>query len=405
MLETVEIWDHTDQLETREQGAPGAAGSPGRKGDAGDSGDMGPYGPAGNPGRQAGPDGPRGPTGAPGAAGLRGENGPAGPTGAPGAPGAAGRPGARGFKGAMGHFGKNGDAGARGPGGDPGPDGPAGQAGPQGATGAAGPDGPTGKPGPAGPQGNQGQVGSEGPQGPAGDNGIPGDAGETGPPGPPGPAADLSTILNYGIWDRFNGGQKGPRKYRTKRSLGDEEISEELDQIMSKSYTLFKNFAEVWKEVNSKYVDHKELGTKEQPAESCADLFQIKPTLKSGDYWIDPNAGSTHDAVLVSCNATNYETCIWPKAPVVDSQEYNGNNKYVWALREVMDEPQVEYAASHVQMKLLRVKSERVRQNITYNCFNSNAKLRVLTDKDETTNIKDVAAVVSDECKNKDNTW
>lgn len=51
---------------------------------------------------------------------------------------------------------------------------------------------------------------------------------------------------------------------------------------MSKSYTLFKNFAEVWKEVNSKYVDHKELGTKEQPAESCADLFQIKPTLKSG---------------------------------------------------------------------------------------------------------------------------
>ena len=215
----------------------------------------------------------------------------------------------------------------------------------------------------------------------------------------------MSTILNYGIWDRFNGGQKGPRKYRTKRSLGDEEISEELDQIMSKSYTLFKNFAEVWKEVNSKYVDHKELGTKEQPAESCADLFQIKPTLKSGDYWIDPNAGSTHDAVLVSCNATNYETCIWPKAPVVDSQEYNGNNKYVWALREVMDEPQVEYAASHVQMKLLRVKSERVRQNITYNCFNSNAKLRVLTDKDETTNIKDVAAVVSDECKNKDNTW
>merc|ERR1719268_570218 len=253
--------------------------------------------------------------------GLRGEAGAPGPAGLAGGPGAAGRPGARGFKGAMGAYGKAGDAGARGPGGDPGPD------------------------------------------------------------GPPGPAADLSTILNYGIWDRFNGGQKGPRMYRTKRSLSDtenEKMNEELDQYISKSYKLFKNFTEIWKVVTNKYVKHEGLGSKDEPAESCADLFQIKPTLKSGDYCIDPNAGSNHDAVLVHCNATNYETCIWPKAPVVDSQEYNGDNKYVWALREVNDEPMIAYAASHVQMKLLRVKSERVRQNVTYNCMNSNAKLRVL---------------------------
>merc|ERR1719403_590946 len=121
--------------------------------------------------------------------------------------------------------------------------------------------------------------------------------------------------------------------------------------------------------------------------------------------WIDPNAGSAHDAVLVHCNATTYETCIWPKVPNVDSQEYNGNNKYVWVNRDVNEEAEIAYAASHVQIKMLRVKSERVRQNITYNCFNSNAKLRVLTDKDETSNIKDVADVVSDECKHKDSTW
>jgi len=218
----------------------------------------------------------------------------------------------------------------------------------------------------------------------------------------------LSTILNYGIWDRFNGGQKGPRMYRSKRSLSDTEnqkMIEELDQYIHKSYKLFKNFTEIWKVVTNKYVEHEGLGSKDEPAESCADLFQIKPTLKSGDYWIDPNAGSNHDAVLVHCNATNYETCIWPKAPVVDSQEYNGNNKYVWALREVNAEPMIQYAASHVQVKMLRVKSERVRQNITYNCINSNAKLRVLTDKDETTNIKDIAQVLSEDCQIKDSTW
>merc|ERR1719370_750838 len=294
----------------------------------------------------------------------------------------------------MGAYGKAGDAGARGPGGDPGPDGPAGQAGAQGATGAAGPDGPTGNTGPAGPTGNQGAVGNEGAAGSPGDNGLPGDAGAPGPAGPPGPAADLSTILNFGIWDRFNGGQKGPRMYRTKRSLSDtenEKMNEELDQYISKSYKLFKNFTDIWKVVVTKYVEHKGLGSKDEPAESCADLFQMKPTLKSGDYWIDPNAGSSHDAVLVHCNATNYETCIWPKMPIVDPQEYNGNNKYVWTLREINDEPEIQYAASHVQIKMLRVKSERVRQNITYNCFNSNAKLRVLTDKDETSNIKDIA--------------
>jgi len=220
----------------------------------------------------------------------------------------------------------------------------------------------------------------------------------------------LSTILNFGIWDRFNGGQKGPRMYRTKRSLSDtenEKMNEELDQYIAKSYKLFKNFTEIWKVVTNKYVKHEGLGSKDEPAESCADLFQIKPTLKSGDYWIDPNAGSNHDAVLVHCNATNYETCIWPKSPSVqlEDEEYNGNNKYVWALREISGEPMIEYAASHVQVKMLRVKSERVRQNITYNCINSNAKLRVLTDKDETTNIKDIAQVLSEDCQIKDSTW
>jgi hypothetical protein len=182
-------------------------------------------------------------------------------------------------------------------------------------------------------------------------------------------------------------------------------MNADLDQFIARSYKLFKNFTDIWKIVTDKYIKHEGLGTKKAPAPSCKDLFKLKPSLPSGDYWIDPNAGSHHDAVLVHCNATTYETCIWPKVPVVDSQEYNGNNKYVWVNRDVNDDTEVAYAASHVQIKMLRVKSERVRQNITYNCFNSNAKLRVLTDKDETSNIKDVADVITDDCKLKDSTW
>jgi len=74
-------------------------------------------------------------------------------------------------------------------------------------------------------------------------------------------------------------------------------------------------------------------------------------------------------------------------------------------LREINDEPEIQYAASHVQVKMLRTKSERVRQNITYNCFNANSKIRVLTDKDTTTNIKDLATTTTNDCKIQDNTW
>jgi len=65
----------------------------------------------------------------------------------------------------------------------------------------------------------------------------------------------------------------------------------------------------------------------------------------------------------------------------------------------------MEYAASHMQIKMLRLKSEKVRQNITYNCLNSNSKLKVLTDDEVTANILDVATPIKEDCKVKDQTW
>ena len=44
-----------------------------------------------------------------------------------------------------------------------------------------------------------------------------------------------------------------------------------------------------------------------------------------GDYWIDPNEGSHDDAILVHCNATNYETCIYPRWATVSNQNKKKN--------------------------------------------------------------------------------
>jgi len=221
----------------------------------------------------------------------------------------------------------------------------------------------------------------------------------------------MSGILTGKMWDRFNGGVKGPgRWYRKRRSIDDsetEEKEEELDALINRSYNLFKNFTDIWNIVTKKFVKHDGLGSNQEPAPSCADLFRLKPTLRSGDYWIDPNAGSTRDAVLVHCNAINHETCIYPKSPNMENRKhYEGEDHYIWVKKDIHDEPGMEYAANVPQIKMIRLLSERARQNITYNCKNSNAMLRVLTDDDVTTDILNLeTTVVKDDCKIKDNTW
>jgi hypothetical protein len=211
------------------------------------------------------------------------------------------------------------------------------------------------------------------------------------------------------MWDRFNGGVKGPTWYRKRRSVDDTETEkkeEELDALINRSYNLFKNFTDIWNIVTKKFVKHDDLGSNSYPASSCADLFKLKPTLRSGDYWIDPNAGSTNDAVLVHCNAVNHETCIYSKTPTVEKMKhYEGEDHFVWVKKDIHDEPGWEYAANIVQIKMIRLLSERARQNVTYSCKNSNSELRVLTDDEHIVDIAKVGKVVKDDCKIKDNTW
>ena len=46
------------------------------------------------------------------------------------------------------------------------------------------------------------------------------------------------------------------------------------------------------------------LGTQDQPAESCSDLYSKVVGVSSGLYWVDPNGGNKNDAFLVWCRMT-----------------------------------------------------------------------------------------------------
>jgi len=217
----------------------------------------------------------------------------------------------------------------------------------------------------------------------------------------------MSGILTGKMWDRFNGGVKGPSWYRKRRSVDADDKSDDTESMINSNYHLFSNFNELWNQVTEKLVRKDALGKREEPAPSCADLFRMKKSLRSGYYWIDPNGGSNEDAVVVHCNAVNHETCIYPKAPVLENQKhYEGEDQFVWASKDIMEEFGYEYAANIVQIKMIRLLSEKARQNVTYSCKNSNAILKVLTDDERTEDITKLETkIVKDDCLIKDNTW
>lgn len=123
-------------------------------------------------------------------------------------------------------------------------------------------------------------------------------------------------------------------------------------------------------------------GSKTNPARSCQDIKLCFPQKTSGHYWIDPNQGSSRDAIRVFCDMDSGETCIsanpaslprkswWSKSspsgskPVWFGADMNSGSKFLYG-----DQEQPNTAA--VQLKLLQLLSSQARQNITYHCRNS----------------------------------
>lgn len=124
-------------------------------------------------------------------------------------------------------------------------------------------------------------------------------------------------------------------------------------------------------------------GSKMNPAKTCQDIKQCYPQKKSGEYWIDPNQGSTKDAIKVFCNMESGETCVsgnpanipgkvwWTKSspsankPVWFGADMNNGMSFRYGNKE--DQPN----AVAVQLKLLQLLSKESHQNITYHCRNS----------------------------------
>lgn len=52
--------------------------------------------------------------------------------------------------------------------------------------------------------------------------------------------------------------------------------------------------------------------TRYSPASDCEQLLLHNATISSGYYWIDPNLGCSADAVLVYCDFSSNETCLFP---------------------------------------------------------------------------------------------
>ena len=57
-------------------------------------------------------------------------------------------------------------------------------------------------------------------------------------------------------------------------------------------------------------------------------------------------------------------------------------------------------------MSLLKVRSDRIRQNVTYNCLNSRAHMKILmNDEEELHNFSEDVHMISDDCDRNDGVW
>ncbi|KAF3851335.1 hypothetical protein F7725_013107 [Dissostichus mawsoni] len=377
------------------RGERGEPGYPGHIGQIGVDGKRGAAGAPGLPGQE----------GKSGARGASGTKGPPGPEGPDGPRGVEGREGLEGPSGMDGLSGKDGPKAAKGEQGEDGEVGLPGKPGQWGPTGMTGLPGSQGSFGPKGERGLQGQTGASGKQGSVGGMGLPGKQGEQGPKGQP-VSTELSiysennllacsvmkiTILLFSKGDTgqrgFPGGPmgyigpagiqgpKGPRGLLgMEGALGPVGIigpsghprNEALGatfQVIIDSHAALRpesvempmldQGTEIFKTLQhlSTLIQSLKnpLGTRDNPARICRDLYNCEQRLHDGTYWIDPNLGCAADTIEVMCNFTaGGQTCL---KPVTVSK--------------------LETGVGRIQMNFIHLLSTEAVQHITIHCLNT----------------------------------
>ncbi|KAF6732467.1 Collagen alpha-1(II) chain [Oryzias melastigma] len=115
-------------------------------------------------------------------------------------------------------------------------------------------------------------------------------------------------------------------------------------------------------------------GSREHPATTCLELWLCHPEYSSGMYYIDPNQGSSADALLAYCSfsSSSKETCLHPENPQLHMKAwmegFPEGDSFHWLSK--MDQGyQFSYPdASVVQMRFLRLHSITAVQKVTYSC-------------------------------------
>jgi len=112
-------------------------------------------------------------------------------------------------------------------------------------------------------------------------------------------------------------------------------------------------------------------GTIENPARSCKDLWLCHPDFPNGNYWIDPNQGSSRDGMEVYCDLEQEGvTCISPTTNRKNMARFKKSEVGDW----FSEDPKgfrFDYNVSIPQFKFLRLLSATASQRFTYQCQNS----------------------------------
>ncbi|CAB4000172.1 collagen alpha-1(I) chain-like, partial [Paramuricea clavata] len=264
-----------------------------------------------------------------------------------------------------------------------------------------------------------GGQGMAGPNGDQGRKGVSGGQGPPGPPGPPGPQAVGAAALGVGASTSSEKGPRPPDYYRGRvnnilESLRTNILDPEKYESESKP---FKTISTIMGDID---LIRKPDGSKKHPALTCKDLFKNYPTLKSGNYWIDPNGGIRNDAVLAFCHLESQSSCVFPKNLKIEKKSwYEGKNRYIWFAEELKDDDKVKYIVDGSQIRFLQMFSAKGWQNITYHCRNSVAWNDENNSKTNSIKLrgdngmeyhalsakKFRPTVIKDECNKKDGKW
>jgi collagen type V/XI/XXIV/XXVII alpha len=212
-------------------------------------------------------------------------------------------------------------------------------------------------------------MGKEGEKGTMGGTGDKGERGFAGPPGPPGPPG--TPVAVQGLNPEMLKSSRKRRAADDDYFGGDFDDSDDLFALPDYSQGLEEVFAALESLKQELTLMREPMGTYDNPARSCKDLWLCHPDFPNGYYFIDPNGGCARDAIEVYCDLEQEGiTCVKPTKSRVKPSRWKNSQVGDW----FSEDPKgfrMNYNVSDPQFKFLRLLSASASQTFTYECQNS----------------------------------